>query len=126
EGKMKCTDCHDTHGESLHNLNQPTLNLVCYKCHTEKQGPFVYQHPPVEENCAICHTPHGAVANNLLKQPTTFLCLRCHSGHRGFRHAPIDTNAQLRKVYYTDCGQCHTQVHGSNVPAQSRHGHLTR
>ena len=61
---------------------EPTVNLVCYQCHAEKQGPFAYEHPPVTENCGICHNPHGTVANNLLHQPATFLCLRCHTGHR--------------------------------------------
>lgn len=126
EGKMVCSDCHDTHGGYTGNLKQPTVNMVCYQCHAEKRGPFVYFHPPVEENCGICHNPHGTVANNLLLQPTTILCLRCHSGHRGFRHAPIDTNPALRSTFYTNCGQCHTQIHGSDLPSQSRGGKFTR
>jgi DmsE family decaheme c-type cytochrome len=126
EGKMVCTDCHDTHGAAKDNLKEATLNMVCYNCHTEKRGPFVYRHPPVEENCAICHNPHGTVANNLLKQPTAFLCLRCHSGHRGFRHAPIDTVPALRQVFYTNCAQCHAQIHGTNLPSQTHGGQFTR
>jgi DmsE family decaheme c-type cytochrome len=82
EGKMSCSDCHDPHGQREGNLNAESLNLTCYKCHADKQGPFAYEHPPVTENCNICHEPHGTVTNNLLKQPATFLCLRCHTGHR--------------------------------------------
>ena len=79
---MVCSDCHDPHGQLERNLKAETVNLLCYKCHAEKQGPFAYPHPPVTENCAICHEPHGTVADNLLRQPPVFLCLRCHSGHR--------------------------------------------
>jgi DmsE family decaheme c-type cytochrome len=128
QGKMKCASCHDTHGGATGNLNAPTVNLVCYKCHADKQGPFVYQHPPVEENCDICHNPHGTVANNLLRQPTTFLCLRCHSGHRGNSHSNIDqfqkgvAGGNLRPAFYTNCTQCHSQVHGSDVPSATRRG----
>jgi DmsE family decaheme c-type cytochrome len=126
EGKMVCSDCHDSHGQTEDNLNEPTVNMVCYKCHAEKQGPFAYEHPPVTENCAICHEPHGTVHNNLLRQPTTFLCLRCHTGHRtgpppgGPNHDPlmhdVGTSPALQAAFYTDCTQCHSQIHGSDLP----------
>lgn len=126
EGKMLCSDCHDGHGQSLKNLKEPTINLVCYRCHAEKQGPFVYEHPPVTENCDYCHEPHGTVANNLLRQPTTFLCLRCHTGHRtgptfgphtGAGLVDVGTNPNLQRSFYSDCTQCHSQVHGSDLPS---------
>jgi DmsE family decaheme c-type cytochrome len=126
EGKMVCSGCHDAHGQAERNLREPTVNLTCYKCHAEKQGPFVYEHPPATENCDICHNPHGTVANNLLRQPATFLCLRCHSGHRG-TFAPIDRDKTIRPAFYTDCTQCHAQVHGSDLPSDTRLGpRLTR
>lgn len=124
EGKMVCSDCHDPHGQTEDNLKEPTVNMVCYKCHAEKQGPFAYEHPPVTENCGICHEPHGTVANNMLHQPTTFLCLRCHTGHRtsplGPNHAAllgdVGTSPALQAAFYTDCTQCHSQIHGSDLP----------
>lgn len=122
EGKMRCASCHDSHGGNTGNLKEPTINLLCYRCHGEKQGPFVYEHPPVSENCDICHNPHGTVTNNLLRQPTTFLCLRCHSGHRGSAHTNIDKNLGLRPAFYTDCTQCHAQVHGGDQPSPTRRG----
>jgi DmsE family decaheme c-type cytochrome len=133
EGKMVCSDCHDAHGQAERNLNAETVNLTCYKCHADKQGPFVYQHAPVEEDCSICHNPHGTVANNLLHQPTTFLCLRCHSGHRaapsehfGMGTSDIDGLPWQQPVLYTDCTQCHTQVHGSDLPSQQQAGVFLR
>jgi DmsE family decaheme c-type cytochrome len=133
EGKMTCSDCHDAHGQAQKNLTADTVNLVCYKCHAEKQGPFVYQHAPVEEDCSICHNPHGTVANNLLHQPPTFLCLRCHTGHRsppsdhfGIGTSDIDNFPWQRPILYTDCTQCHSQIHGSDLPSQLIEGGLFR
>jgi DmsE family decaheme c-type cytochrome len=124
EGKLVCSDCHNPHGQMPGNLNEATINQLCYKCHADKQGPFAYEHPPVTENCAICHEPHGAVANNLMRQPTTFLCLRCHSGHRvgpGFGPhngvADTGTNLNNQRAFYTNCTECHSQIHGSNFPS---------
>ena len=140
EGKMVCSDCHDAHGQAERNLKEDTVNELCYECHAEKEGPFVYEHPPVTENCGNCHNPHGTVANNLLKQPTVFLCLRCHSGHAthdaspqctrchfvdgdfvNVGGGPLDpmspTTPTARRALFTDCTQCHGQVHGSDVPA---------
>jgi predicted CXXCH cytochrome family protein len=79
----------------------------------------------VTENCAICHNPHGTVANNLLHQPATFLCLRCHTGHRtspvGPNHAgllgDVGTSPALQAAFYTDCTQCHHEIHGSDLPS---------
>jgi DmsE family decaheme c-type cytochrome len=131
EGKMVCTDCHDAHGQKEGNLKEASINLVCYKCHGEKQGPFAFEHPPVRENCAICHDPHGAVANNLLRQPATFLCLRCHPGHNG-GHPPggvgleMDQNPTLRQPFYTNCTQCHQQVHGTDRISERGDAFFTR
>jgi DmsE family decaheme c-type cytochrome len=149
EGKMTCSDCHDPHGQFNGNLKAVgvhTVNQLCYKCHAEKQGPFAYPHQPVDENCAYCHEPHGTVANNLLKQPPNFLCLRCHVGHRQTRHghqsgahypgadtstvpsvrADIDRDPSLRTAFYTDCTQCHSQIHGSDLPSAHNAGMMMR
>lgn len=133
EGKVVCSDCHDPHGQSQGNLRDVTVNLVCWRCHAETQGPFAYEHPPVTENCLICHEPHGTVQNNLLRQPTTFLCLRCHSGHRtgpGFHDSgllpDIGTNPALQRAFFSDCTQCHSQIHGSDVPSPRDPGVFVR
>ncbi len=140
EGKIVCSDCHDSHGQEHGSLKAETLNQLCFECHAEKEGPFVWEHAPVTESCANCHDPHGTVANNLLHQPTTFLCLRCHAGHSTHDASPqcnrchfvngnpilvgggppdpkIPTTPSSRKALFTDCTQCHSQIHGSDNPS---------
>lgn len=125
---MVCSDCHDPHGQYLDNLKEETVNMVCYKCHAEKQGPFAFEHAPVTERCTICHEPHGTVTKNLLKKPVTFLCLQCHPGHANNTHgnptanatsgsganAVTITAAASQAAYYTNCTTCHSQIHGSD------------
>ncbi|MEI8373719.1 MAG: cytochrome c3 family protein [Planctomycetota bacterium] len=118
EGKMVCSDCHDVHGEALGNLKEETVNMVCYRCHAEKQGPFAYEHPPVTERCTICHESHGTVADNLLRQPATFLCLRCHAGHHN-RQRDLQNKPVFKKELYTDCLSCHGEIHGSDRPSSA-------
>jgi DmsE family decaheme c-type cytochrome len=121
EGKMVCGDCHDAHGQYEANLKEVSINMVCYKCHADKQGPFTQEHPPVTENCGYCHSPHGAVADKMLRQPPPFLCLRCHSGHRGSHgngaRTGIDNKPWLIGALYTNCTQCHHRIHGSDLTA---------
>ena len=59
----------------------PSGDAVCYKCHADKQGPFVYEHVPVKtEGCSSCHTPHGSTNPRLLKVSlVNMLCLQCHT-----------------------------------------------
>ena len=146
---MVCSDCHDGHGQAQGNLKTETVNSLCYECHAEKQGPFVWEHAPVTENCGHCHNPHGTVANNLLHQPTTFLCLRCHTGHSTHAGSPqcvrchfadgkinniaggpldptIPTTPASREALFTDCTQCHQQIHGSDFPSGFECGHGKR
>jgi DmsE family decaheme c-type cytochrome len=48
EGKMTCSDCHNPHGSSTDKLlAADSVNQLCFKCHTEKRGPFLWTHPPV-------------------------------------------------------------------------------
>ncbi len=80
EGKMTCSDCHNVHsGSGLKTAER--VNDLCFNCHSRYQGPFIFEHAPVQEDCTICHNPHGTVANNLLKQNEPFLCLQCHESH---------------------------------------------
>jgi DmsE family decaheme c-type cytochrome len=111
EGKIVCTDCHNPHGsvtESL--LKKDSINDVCYTCHAEKRGPFLFEHEPVRENCLNCHDPHGSVNEYSLKLSRPRLCMECHSLHET-GSGPNDVHSNGRA-----CQNCHTEVHGSNSP----------
>ncbi|MBU0947093.1 MAG: hypothetical protein KJ804_01265 [Proteobacteria bacterium] len=48
EGKVNCSDCHNPHGSlSKGMLKTESVNQLCYQCHADKRGPFIFEHPPV-------------------------------------------------------------------------------
>jgi len=154
EGKMVCSDCHANHGSMVNNLKtDERLNDLCLNCHTRYQGPFVFEHAPVSEDCTICHDPHGTVANNLKKQNEPYLCLQCHESHfhagrsgsasgplnliapelsadpDGSAEDPHASSSSWPQAFFTKCTQCHSQIHGSDLPSQTipgQGGGLTR
>jgi DmsE family decaheme c-type cytochrome len=117
EGLVKCTDCHNPHGGFLKRQLRATASQdqVCFKCHTDKAGPFVYEHKSVKvEGCAACHTPHGSSNPRLLiRAQVNLLCLECHafSADAGPAATPTFHN-QAQK--YQACTMCHSAIHGSN------------
>ncbi len=138
EGIVSCLDCHDIHGGNLEFAVQDDGRQRCLSCHPQVEGPFVFEHAPVTEDCGICHKPHGSVSHNLLVQSEPQLCLNCHPMHF---HATIpgiegdsleapqqpgrffsSTHDGFKKAFLTKCTQCHTGVHGSDLPAQSISG----
>ena len=47
EGKMSCADCHNLHGVDARPWTATSMddaNEVCFKCHTDKRGPFTWEH----------------------------------------------------------------------------------
>ena len=53
----------------------------CLKCHTDKRGPFVFEHAGARGRLRTCHMPHGSTKRQLLRRPVVFtLCLECHNG----------------------------------------------
>ncbi|MCK4762701.1 MAG: DmsE family decaheme c-type cytochrome [Candidatus Aminicenantes bacterium] len=139
EGKMKCSSCHQHHGSLVNNLKtNERLNDLCFSCHADKRGPFVFEHAPVTEDCLSCHNPHGTVANNLLKQNEPFLCLQCHESHfhagrLGLTDARTLPSTQWtsqnphgtegwRRAFLTKCTQCHFKIHGTDNPSQTTSG----
>jgi predicted CXXCH cytochrome family protein len=135
EGKMTCSSCHEVHGTGQQNALLKTderKNDLCYRCHSTKQGPFMFEHAPVDEDCMTCHDPHGAISNNLLKQGEPFLCLQCHEMH--FHNARLSPNTPFSlpaggstnpngasgfmRAFGTRCTNCHTKIHGSDLPSQ--------
>jgi DmsE family decaheme c-type cytochrome len=117
EGLVQCTDCHNPHGGFLARQLRATAteDTVCFKCHSEKAGPFVYEHEAVKiEGCTACHTPHGSSNPRLLKiNQVNLLCLQCHAFNPGTGPAATPTfHNQAQK--YQACTMCHPAIHGSN------------
>ena len=75
EGEISCTDCHNPHGTTTAKLiKAASVNDQCLTCHTEKRGPFLWEHAPVRESCLNCHTPHGSNHQKLQKTSVPFIC----------------------------------------------------
>jgi len=144
EDKMGCSDCHGAHGgvgES--GLKGFSVNEVCYECHAEKRGPFLWEHAPASENCVLCHSAHGSVHRGMLTRRQPQLCQSCHEpthprlnpggpygGHSrlalsyrapgAFDQGPDPDPTRpgiSRLVMGEACSNCHNQVHGTNHPA---------
>ena len=115
EERMACPSCHNPHGSATEKLlAQTSVNEVCFQCHADKRGPYLWQHAPVVENCANCHDPHGGRNEMMLVRPKPRLCQACHdeTGHPA-RPMQISNPPQ---VYLTgrECTNCHFAIHGSN------------
>jgi len=104
EGALKCTDCHAPHGSrtraSLKKWNKFNDD-VCFECHAEKRGPWVFEHLAVKtEGCMVCHEPHGSPNRFMLvRRDVRRMCIECHGA-----------------VHFSpaSCINCHSQIHGSN------------
>ena len=125
EGKIGCENCHDPHGSMQKaSLRADSVNDLCLSCHADKRGPWIHEHPPVEENCATCHTPHGSAHKGLLAQKPPALCADCHAnGHthgiydgRGTIPGTLPSNIRFQS---SGCVNCHRQIHGSNAPSSA-------
>jgi len=118
EGKVACVDCHNPHGSPNPNLLiENSVNENCTKCHSEKSGPMLWEHPPVRENCLNCHNPHGSNHDNLLVVKRPRLCQRCHIEAR---HPTTPQSEATQFAIDRGCVNCHSQIHGSNHPSGMR------
>jgi DmsE family decaheme c-type cytochrome len=119
EGLMSCNDCHNPHGTVTPKLIAAnSVNEQCYGCHTEKRGPFLWEHPPVRENCLNCHMPHGSNHEKLLAQNRPWLCQNCHldTRHPGTLYDATNQLSSNRELARS-CSNCHLNIHGSNHPS---------
>lgn len=131
EGFMQCTDCHNPHGGSpptwragqRPRMSEHALGneQSCLKCHSDKRGPFVFEHAAVRvDGCEACHKPHGSMNARLLKRPVVFtLCLECHTGSGDFGRLGDGITLQsgthnMADPRYQKCTVCHVRIHGSN------------
>lgn len=132
EGKIDCTDCHQPHGSATAPLLRAgTTFELCTNCHTDKRGPFIWEHAPVTEGCTSCHLPHGSNRDSLLVTSPPFLCQQCHAQLGVFNHpialqtpenlasGRVTANRDARAIGRS-CVSCHVQIHGSNHPSGAR------
>ncbi len=127
EGRVFCIDCHNPHGGFAdQELMQDTVKETCVQCHPDKRGPFTYEHADVMEDCLNCHTPHGSVNRNLLNAREPFLCLQCHVGHRLNTEDGESISSTKARAFYTRCSDCHSTIHGTDVPSTSGRGGFTQ
>lgn len=123
EKKIKCSDCHNSHGSlTPGELTDDSINQLCYGCHADKRGPFIHEHPPVEENCLTCHDPHGSRHDNLLSERVVTLCQNCHNPGSLHANRPYDERSASAMagraasigLVGRSCLNCHGRIHGSS------------
>jgi DmsE family decaheme c-type cytochrome len=119
EGSMNCADCHDQHGGyNQRQLRSASGNFeACVKCHSDKQGPFVFEHAPVRvDGCSSCHDPHGSTNARMLKRSQQrILCMECHANTVGVPGPEAPGFHNQTSPGWQSCTTCHTEIHGSNL-----------
>lgn len=132
EGAMSCTNCHNPHASfrpqnmSVAFGNEPT----CFECHSDKRGPFVFEHAPVRfEGCPACHEPHGSANPRMLtRHEVRLVCLECHANKPPPPSIPSPATAKVNNLgqvppafhnlllpRFQNCTVCHVKIHGSYV-----------
>ena len=112
EGKMSCSDCHDPHGIDVMPwtaTSENAVNEVCFKCHNDKRGPYIWEHDALKDGCTSCHQVHGSVNDKMLITSDYNLCLRCHATAT----YPLGHGTRWAEGTCWAAG-CHQAVHGSN------------
>jgi DmsE family decaheme c-type cytochrome len=119
EGLIQCSDCHNVHGTvgPKQVRASSTQDAICFTCHIDKQGPFVYEHSTVKvDGCQSCHVPHGGPNPHMLKlSNVNLLCLQCHT--TSFSSAPGAPSFHNQSTFFQACTLCHVEIHGSNFDA---------
>ncbi len=109
EGILDCVTCHDPHGPSVRNRLAGFKQQTCLQCHTDKSGPFLYEHEASRiEGCTVCHEVHGSPNRHMLVyQSVSDLCFSCHTLAPSW-HSAFNSRT-------TNCVTCHSMIHGSNL-----------
>jgi len=115
DGQMDCASCHDPHGTPGEKLiRQGSTNELCYSCHQNMRGPFLWEHSPVREDCLSCHKAHGSNYPQMLQARVTQLCTSCHQQGRHQTTAGLPASVWVGN---RACLNCHQNIHGSNHPS---------
>lgn len=111
EGIMSCTTCHNSHEPAIRERLAGFKHESCLKCHTDKGGPYLYEHGASRiEGCTACHEVHGTPNRHMLThQSTSDLCFSCHAAAPSWHSPPRFTSRS------TNCTVCHSPIHGSNL-----------
>ena len=125
EGAMSCVDCNNPHASFRDDTVRTAFGNEpgCLQCHSDKRGPFVYEHPVLRlEGCTACHDPHGSANPRMLtRHEVRLVCLECHANLPIPVAQPPSLGGvppalhDLRSPRFQNCTICHTKVHGSNV-----------
>jgi len=114
EDRLNCADCHEVHrsNEPMLLAENKDLAETCLKCHTDKRGPFIYEHEPARvgglgDSCLTCHRPHGSPNPKLAVTFGRSMCVQCHTD------IDQDQPHQNRPGSCWRSG-CHSDIHGSN------------
>ena len=136
EGVMTCTDCHNPHGTPAPTwrmsarprmVDQATRKREpCLKCHTDKRGPFLFEHAAVRvDGCESCHFPHGSTNARLLQTAGAVHPLsrvphrrRAASAARASGIPTQSPSHNMADPRYRNCTTCHVRIHGSNADPQ--------
>jgi DmsE family decaheme c-type cytochrome len=121
EGKMECSSCHNPHGSTNERQLRVGnwINESCISCHTDKRGPFLFEHAAGRENCISCHDPHGSNNDRMLVAKLPMLCQRCHIGtrHPSTIYDMAAVRSKSNRIVNRGCVNCHQNIHGSNHPS---------
>lgn len=121
EGKMDCSSCHNQHGSTNVRLLRAGNNITefCASCHSEKRGPFLWDHAPVRESCVTCHDAHGSTNDRMLVAKAPMLCQRCHTAgrHPTTAYDGVQLASRSNRLVGRSCVNCHSNIHGSNHPS---------
>lgn len=109
EGILSCASCHNPHEPATRERLAGFKDQSCLKCHTDKGGPYFYEHAASRiEGCTACHEVHGTPNRHMLThQSTSDLCFSCHTTAVSW-HSRFDSRT-------TNCAVCHSTIHGSNL-----------
>lgn len=125
EAAMSCVDCHNPHASFSSDSMRTSFGNEpgCLQCHSDKRGPFVFEHAPVRlEGCTACHEAHGSANPRMLvRHEQRLVCLECHSNLATLSAQNAKLGGvppafhDLRTSRFQNCTVCHVKVHGSYV-----------